>query len=68
MKKKIKKNVKTNVLKSTPLIFLNFENRNILIVLPKKIPILNDKINTDIAAKMLQENNSTPKAISISLR
>ena len=68
MKKKRKKNVKTNVLKSTPLIFLNFENRNILIVLPKKIPILNDKINTDIAAKMLQENNSTPKAISISLR
>ena len=41
--KKEIKNVKTNILTNTPLIFLNFENRNILIVLNAKIPRHNDK-------------------------
>ena len=56
------------MLTNTPLIFLNLENRNILIVLYTQIPKLNDKKNIDIIAKMLQENDITPKAISISLR
>ena len=69
MKKKKKiKNVKTNILTSTPLIFSNLESRNILIVLHTKIPKLNDKKNIDIVTKMLQENDITPKAMSISLR
>ena len=50
------KNVKTNILTNTSLIFLNLENRNILIVLHTKIPRLNDKNNIDIVVKMLQEN------------
>ena len=61
-------NVKTNILTNTPLIFLNLENRYILTVLHTKIPRLNDKKNTDIVVKMLQENDITLKAISISLR
>ena len=60
--------MKTNILTNTPLIFLNLENRNILIVLHTKIPRLNDKRNTDIVVKMLQENDITLKAIPISLR
>ena len=67
MKEKKNKNVKTNILTNTPLIFLNLENRNILIVLHTKIPKLHDKKKIDIVVKMLQEN-ITPKAISISLR
>ena len=66
MKKKNKKC--ENILTNTPLIFLNLESRNILIVLHAKIPRLNDKKNVDIVAKMLQENDITLKAISISLR
>ena len=61
------KNVKPDILTNTPLIFLNLENRNILIVLHTKIPKLHDKKKIDIVVKMLQEN-ITPKAISISLR
>ena len=57
-----------NILTNTPLIFLNLESRNILIVLHAKIPRLNDKKNIDIVVKMLQENDITLKAISISLR
>ena len=68
MKKKETKDVKTIILTNTPLIFLNLENRNILIVLHTKIPRLNDKKNIDIVVKMLQENDITLKAISISLR
>ena len=67
-KKKEIKNVKTNILTNTPLIFLNLENRNILIVLHTKMTKLNDKKNIDIVAKTLQENDMTPKAILISLR
>ena len=66
--KKKQKNVKPNILTNTLLIFLNLENRNILIVLQTKIPKPNDKKNTDIVVKMLPENDSTPKAISTSLR
>ena len=66
--KKETKNVKTNILTNTHLIFLNLENRNILIVLHTKIPRLNEKKNIDIVVKMLQENDITLKAISISLR
>ena len=66
--KKETKNVKTNILTNTPLIFLNLEKRNILIVIHSKIPRLNDKKNTDIVAKMLQENDIALKAISILLR
>ena len=66
MKKKETKNVKTNILKDTPLIFLNLEN--ILIVLHTKIPKLNDKKKFDIVFKMLQENDILPKPISTSLR
>ena len=58
VKKKETKNVKTNILTNTPLIFLNFENRNILIVLHTKITKLNDKKNIDIVGKMLQENTN----------
>ena len=43
-KKKEIKNVKTNIPTNTPLIFLNLENRNILIVLHTKIPKPNDKM------------------------
>ena len=68
MKKNETKNVKTNILINTPLIFLNLENRNILIVLHMKIPRLNDKKNIDLVVKMLQENDMTLKAISISSR
>ena len=60
--------MKTNILTNTLLISLNLENRNILIVLHAKIPKLNDKKNIDTVAKMLQENNITPKATVISLR
>ena len=60
--------MKANILKNTPLIFLNLENRNIMIVLHLKIPRRNDKKNTDIVVKMLQENDMTLKAISISLQ
>ena len=63
--KKETKNVKTNILTSTPLIFLNLENRNILIVLHTEIAKINDKKNIDIVVKMLEENDITPKAISI---
>ena len=66
--KKEVKNVKTDTLTNIPLIFLNLEKRNILIVLHTKISKLNDKSNIDIAVKMLQENDITPKAISTSLR
>ena len=57
--------MKTNILTNTPLIFLNLENRNILIVLNTK---LNDKKNIDIVVKMPQENDITLKTISISLK
>ena len=60
--------MKTNIPTNTPLIFLNLENRNILIVLHTKIPILNDEKNIDMVVKMLQENDITLKARSISLR
>ena len=53
--KKETKNVEINILTNTPLIFLNLENRNILIVLHAKIPRLNDKKNIDIVVKMLEE-------------
>ena len=33
-----------------------------------EIPNLNDKKNIDIVTKMLQENDITPKAISMSLK
>ena len=56
MKKKETKDVKTIILTNTPLIFLNLENRNILIVLHTKIPRLYDEKNIDIVVKMLQEN------------
>ena len=59
--------MKTNILTNTPLIFLNLGDRNVLIVLHRKIPRLNDKNNTDIVFKMLQENDITLKAISTSL-
>ena len=49
--KKDIKNVKTNILTNTPLIFWNLENRNILIVLHTKIPKLNDRKNIDTVAK-----------------
>ena len=65
-KKKETKNVKTNKLTSTPLIFLNLENRNIIIVLHTKTPKLNDKKNIDIVVKMLQGNDNAPNVISIS--
>ena len=67
-KKKETKNVKTYILTNTPLIFLNLENRNIFIALLMKIPRLNDKKNIRIVVKMLQENDITLKAVSISLR
>ena len=66
--KKETKNVKTNILTNTSLIFLNHENRNILIVLHTKIPQLKDKKNIDIVVKKQQKNDITLKAISISLR
>ena len=53
--------MKTNILENTPLVSLNLENRNVLIVLLTKNPKLNDKKNTDIIAKMLQENDIIPK-------
>ena len=60
--------MKTNILTNTPLVFLNLQNRNILIVLHTKIPKINDKKNMDVVVKMLQENDITPKPISILLR
>ena len=67
--KKETKYVKTNILTNTQtLIFLNLENRNILIVLHTKIPKINDKKSIDAVVRMLQENDITPKAISILLR
>ena len=66
VKKKETKSVKTNKLTNTPLIFLNLENRNIIIVLHTKTPKLNDKKNIDIVVKMLQGNNNAPNVISIS--
>ena len=68
MQKKETQNVKTNIVTNTPLISLNLENRNILIVLHTKIQKLNDKKISDIVVKMLQENDATPKAILISSR
>ena len=62
------KNVKTNILANTPSIFLSLVNRNILIVLHTKIPKINDKKSIDINIKLIQENDITPKAISILLR
>ena len=59
------KNVKINILTNTPLIFLIIENRNILIVLHKKLPRLNDKKNIDIVVKMLLENDITLKSIGL---
>ena len=53
--------MKTNILENTPLVFLNLENRNVLIVLLTKNQKLNDKKNTDIIAKILQENDIIPK-------
>ena len=53
--------MKTNILENTPLVFLNLENRNVLRVLLTKNPKLNDKKNTDIIAKILQENDIIPK-------
>ena len=58
--------MKTNKLTNTPLIFLNLENRNIIIVLHTKNPKLNDKKNIDIVVKMLQGNDNAPNVISIS--
>ena len=43
--------MKTNIPTNTPLIFLNLENRNFLIILHTKIPKLNDKKNIDIDVK-----------------
>ena len=45
--------MKTNILKNTSSIFVNLEQRNILIVLHKKIPKLNVKENIDTNIKML---------------
>ena len=56
------------MLTNTHLIFLNTENRNILIVLHTKTPKLNGKKNINIVVNMLQENDIAPKAISMSLR
>ena len=60
--------MKTNILTNIPLIFLNLENRNILTVLHTEMLKLNDKKNMHIVVIMLQENDITPKAMSISLR
>ena len=60
--------MKTNVVTNTPLIFLNLENRNILLVLHMNIPKLNGKKNINKVDKMLQENDIAPKTVSISLR
>ena len=60
--------MKTNILPNTPLIFLNLEDRNILIALHTKIPKLNDKKNIDMVVKMLQEIHIITKAISTSIR
>ena len=59
------KKCENNTLTNTPSIFLNLENRNIMIELHAKIPKLNGKKNIDIVVKMLQENDLTPKATSI---
>ena len=47
------KNVKTNILGNTPLIFLNLEKRNILLVLRTEISKLDDNENIYMAVKML---------------
>ena len=68
-KNKQTENVKTNILTNTPLIFLDLEKRNMLMVLHTKIPKFNDKKNIAIVVKMLYENDSAPTAmISISFR
>ena len=56
------------IVQITPRARISFKNKNILIVLHTKIPKLNDKKNIDIVVKMLQVNDVTSKAISISLR
>ena len=63
VKKEQTKIVKTDILTNTPLIYLNFEKRNILIVLHAKGPKPNDKKNIDIVLKMLQENIEIVKII-----
>ena len=65
--KKETKNVKTNILTNTPLIFLILEKRNILIVSHTKIPRVNDKRNIDIVVKMLQENDINPLSASVAI-
>ena len=47
------KNVKTNILGNTPLIFLNLEKRNILLVLRTEISKLDDNENIYMAVKIL---------------
>ena len=56
------------IVQITPRARISFKNKNIWIVLHTKIPKLNDKKNIDIVVRMLQVNDVTPKAISISLR
>ena len=56
------------IVQITPQARISFKNKNILVVLHTKIPKLNDKKNIDIVVKMLQVNDVTSKAISISLR
>ena len=56
------------IVQITPRARISFKNKNILIVLHTKIIKLNDKKNIDIVVKMLQVNDVTSKAISISLR
>ena len=55
--------MKTNILTSTPLIFLDLEKRSMLMVLHTKIPKFNDKKNIAIVVKMLYENDITLTAI-----
>ena len=62
--KKRNKKFGNKLLTNTPLIFLNLENRNILIVLHTKIPKLNDKRNIDIVIDILNiDVDITPKAV-----
>ena len=48
--------MKTNILTNTPVVFLNPEEKNSLLVLYTKFQKLNDKKNIDIVVKMLKEN------------
>ena len=48
--------MKTNILTNTPVVFLNLEKKNSLLVLYTKFQKLNDKKNIDIVVKMLKEN------------